>query len=140
MGYLGFDEEYKKLADLDPTKITYINKARKIVEEIDKEVTYYVSMIIRSGKIPIVVGGGHNNAYGMLKGSSLALNKPINAINMDAHSDFRSLEGRHSGNGFSYAFYEGFLSKYTVFGLQENYSSKSVLKSFETLSTNLRYT
>jgi arginase family enzyme len=32
----------------------------------------------------------------------------VNAINFDAHSDFRILEGRHSGNGFSYAYEEGF--------------------------------
>jgi formiminoglutamase len=52
--------------------------------------------------------------------------KTINAINFDAHSDFRILEGRHSGNGFSYAYEEGFL-KNIVFGLHENYTSKSVL-------------
>jgi arginase family enzyme len=40
--------------------------------------------------------------------------KTINAINFDAHSDFRILEGRHSGNGFSYAYEEGFLKKYFV--------------------------
>jgi formiminoglutamase len=39
----------------------------------------------------------------------------VNAINFDAHSDFRILEGRHSGNGFSYAYEEGFLKKYFIF-------------------------
>jgi formiminoglutamase len=38
----------------------------------------------------------------------------VNAINFDAHSDFRILEGRHSGNGFSYAYEEGFLKKYFI--------------------------
>jgi formiminoglutamase len=47
----------------------------------------------------------------------------VNAINFDAHSD-RILEGRHSGNGFSYAYEEGFLKKYFIFGLHENYTSK----------------
>jgi arginase family enzyme len=37
----------------------------------------------------------------------------VNAINFDAHSDFRILEGRHSGNGFSYAYEEGF-QKYFI--------------------------
>jgi hypothetical protein len=31
----------------------------------------------------------------------------VNAINFDAHSDFHSRR-RHSGNGFSYAYEEGF--------------------------------
>jgi formiminoglutamase len=35
---------------------------------------------------------GHNNSYGNIKGSALAKGKPINAINFDAHSDFRILE------------------------------------------------
>jgi formiminoglutamase len=38
----------------------------------------------------------------------------VNAINFDAHSDFRILEGRHSGNGFSYAYEEAFLKKYFI--------------------------
>jgi formiminoglutamase len=72
-------------------------------------------------KNPII--GGHNNSYGNIKGTALAKGKPVNAINFDAHSDFRILEGRHSGNGFSYAYEEGFLKKF-YFGLHENYTSK----------------
>ena len=56
---------------------------------------------------------------------------PVNTVNLDAHSDFRSEEGRHSGNGFSYAFAEGFLDKYFIFGLHENYTSE---KTFNTLN------
>src|SRR5690606_23126565 len=33
---------------------------------------------------------------------------------------------RHSGNAFSYAKTEGFLDKYVVFGLHENYSPDSI--------------
>jgi formiminoglutamase len=47
----------------------------------------------------------------------------VNAINFDAHSTF-ILEGRHSGNGFSYAYEEGFLKNILFFGLHENYTSK----------------
>ncbi|HOY42651.1 MAG TPA: arginase family protein, partial [Chitinophagales bacterium] len=51
----------------------------------------------------------------------------INVINFDAHADFRALEGRHSGNGFSYAMQEGFLNKYGILGLHQNYMSQSML-------------
>ena len=91
--------------------------------------TNLIFKIVSAGKTPIVIGGGHNNAYGNIKGTSLALNKPINVINFDAHTDFRALEGRHSGNGFSYAFQEGFLNNYFIFGIHENYSSKAVLNA-----------
>ena len=55
-------------------------------------------------------------------------NKKINILNIDAHADFRPLEGRHSGNGFSYAFREGFIKKYYAYGLHENYISNYFLK------------
>lgn len=110
----------------------------KIVEQIDKEVSHIIFSIVKAGKVPIIIGGGHNNAYGNIKGTALAKGKAINAINFDAHSDFRILEGRHSGNGFSYAFEEGFLKKYFVFGLHESYTSKSVLDTIKKLDDRVR--
>lgn len=111
----------------------------KIVEQIDKEVSHIIFSIVKAGKIPLIIGGGHNNAYGNIKGTALAKGKAINAINFDAHSDFRILEGRHSGNGFSYTYEEGFLKKYFVFGLHESYTSKSVLDTIKKLEDRVRY-
>ena len=116
-----------------------VSKLSQLVEKIDKEVSHIIFNIVKAGKIPIVIGGGHNNAYGNIKGTALAKGKPINAINFDAHSDFRILEGRHSGNGFSYAFEEGFLKKYFIFGLHENYTSKSVLDIIKKIEDRVRY-
>jgi formiminoglutamase len=76
------------------------------------------------------VGGGHNNSYPIIKGCSLALDKKINVINCDPHTDFRSLEGRHSGNGFSYAYKEDYMNNYSVFCMHEQYNTESVLKDF----------
>ncbi len=114
-------------------------KLFKIVEQIDKEVSHIIFSIIKAGKTPIIIGGGHNNAYGNIKGMALAKGKPINAVNFDAHSDFRILEGRHSGNGFSYAFDEGFLKNYFIFGLHESYTSKSVLDTIKKLDSRIKY-
>jgi len=76
----------------------------------------------------LVVGGGHNNAYPCIKGAAKGLYKAgatplaqINAINLDAHADYRPMEGRHSGNAFRYAEEDGYLEKYCVIGLHENY-------------------
>ncbi|MBJ6369215.1 formimidoylglutamase [Snuella sedimenti] len=133
LGHLDFSNELMELSSLDQSKKKSLMKARKLVEIIDTHVTYCIHQIVSAGKVPIVVGGGHNNAYGNIKGTSLALNKPINAINLDAHSDFRAEEGRHSGNGFSYAFAEGFLKNYFVFGLHENYTSDILFKTIDKL-------
>lgn len=107
---------------------------RDIVAEMDKHVAGLIQKVVVCGKIPIVVGGGHNNAYGNIKGAALGLQEAgkikkaqINVINFDAHADFRALEGRHSGNGFSYAMQEGYLNKYGMLGLHQNYMSQSML-------------
>ncbi|OIQ29095.1 MAG: arginase [Bacteroidetes bacterium MedPE-SWsnd-G2] len=128
LGSLDYSDVIEKTNLLDSDSKKDIQKARKRVEKIDRDVTHLVSTIVKSGKTPIVIGGGHNNSYGNIKGSALGIGKPINAINFDAHTDFRSEEGRHSGNGFSYAFAEGFLSRYFVFGLHENYTSQAIFQ------------
>lgn len=127
LGKLDVSDEMALAKDLDFNTTADRKKLSDLVEKIDKEVVHIITGIIKSGKIPIIIGGGHNNAYGNIKGTALGLGKPINAVNFDAHSDFRILEGRHSGNGFSYAYEEGFLKKYFIFGLHENYTSKNVL-------------
>jgi formiminoglutamase len=139
LGHLNVCEEMKEVKHLNFNDVDDRTKLSQLVERIDKEVSHIIFNIIKSGKIPIVIGGGHNNSYGNIKGTALAKGKAINAINFDAHSDFRILEGRHSGNGFSYAFEEGFLKKYFVFGLHENYTSKSVLDIIKKTVDRVRY-
>jgi formiminoglutamase len=103
------------------------NATSTTVELIDNEVVKAIFEICHAGKIPIIIGGGHNNAYPIIKGVSQAHQKAINTINLDAHSDFRRLEGRHSGNGFSYAHREGYLKKYAVIGLHQNYNAQLII-------------
>lgn len=100
---------------------------RDLVGYIDETVHPLITKIVSAGKVPIVIGGGHNNAYPLLKGASLVNDKPLNCINLDAHSDFRQMEGRHSGNGFRYAHREGYLKKYAVVGLHENYNAQDIV-------------
>ena len=111
---------------------------RELVSEIDKQVVALIQKVVACGKIPILIGGGHNNAYGNIKGVALGLQQlgkiktsKINVVNLDAHADFRALEGRHSGNGFSYAMQEGFLGKYAILGLHQNYMTQSMLEQIK---------
>ena len=139
LGQINVNDEMKEVEHLDFNDIDDRSKLSQLVEKIDKDVSHIIFNIIKSGKTPIIIGGGHNNSYGNIKGTALAKGKPINAINFDAHSDFRILEGRHSGNGFSYAYEEGFLKKYFVFGLHENYTSKSVLDIIKKTEDRVRF-
>ncbi|RRJ87737.1 arginase [Paenimyroides tangerinum] len=126
LGYFNFEEENELAKTLNPSIKEDRKQLFKLVEKIDKEIAFLVSKIIKSNKIPIIIGGGHNNAYGNIKGLALAKGRAVNVINFDAHTDFRPLEGRHSGNGFSYAFEEDFLRNYFIFGIHENYTSKEI--------------
>ena len=105
-----------------------LEQLQQKVAGIDEAVFPVIQKIVMAGKIPIVIGGGHNNAYPIIKGCSLGLNTPIDVINLDAHADLRPSNGRHSGNGFSYALEAGYLNHYGVFGLQENYNNEEILK------------
>jgi formiminoglutamase len=112
-------------------KISAYRHALKIVDE---EVENLLKVIAAAKKIPIIIGGGHNNAYPIIKGVAKGMHKAdliplsqINCINLDAHADYHVAEGRHSGNGFRYAEEDGYLGKYCMIGLHENYLSQNVL-------------
>ena len=125
-GEVKTSEEMTKAADIDISDPNYHEKLGDLVVKLDTKVSQVVQTIISAGKIPIIIGGGHNNAYGNLKGTSLGIGKPVNVLNIDAHTDLRKTDYRHSGNGFSYAFKNGFLNRYSIFGLHENYTPQYI--------------
>lgn len=111
-----------------------IDAYRHAVNIIDEQVENLLKVIAALKKIPIIIGGGHNNAYPIIKGVAKGLHKAellplaqINVINLDAHADFRNTEGRHSGNAFRYASEDGYLGKYCIVGLHENYIPQNIL-------------
>ncbi|CAN5205853.1 formimidoylglutamase [soil metagenome] len=133
LGYFDFHDVNKLIETNAATGEEKIAAYRHAVLTIDEEVENLVKMITQFQKIPIIIGGGHNNAYPAIKGASKGLYKAeviplaqINCINLDAHSDYRAMEGRHSGNAFHYADEDGYLDKYCVIGLHENYLQQNV--------------
>lgn len=109
-----------------------IEELQQKVSEIDKVISACIIKIVSAGKVPIVIGGGHNNAYPIIKGLALAKKQAIDVVNIDAHADLREPNGRHSGNSFSYALKEGFIAKYGIFGLHQNYNNEAILKEIQT--------
>ncbi len=108
-----------------------IESLRNKVSEIDALVYPVIEKIALAGKIPVVIGGGHNNAYPIIKGVSRAKGEAIEVLNIDAHADLRQMEGRHSGNGFSYALNEGYLGQYFMLGLHQNYNNQAILDQLQ---------
>lgn len=130
----------RRAEELDPQTDYYSQKLHMLCAEMDDLVAPVIETVVAAGLIPLVIGGGHNNAYPLLMGTSMALGRKrgINAINMAAQANFRALEGRHSGNGFSYAKEGGYLYKYFAFGLHESYNAENMLLTMES-SRNVKY-
>lgn len=105
-------------------------KLREKVAELDDLVIGTLSQVDLSDKTLIVIGGGHNNAYPIMKALS-EHNETLHILNIDPHADCRPLEGRHSGNPFSTAIVEEIITSYTALGLHEQYNSKVIYDFLE---------
>ncbi|WP_076416020.1 formimidoylglutamase [Shewanella sp. UCD-KL12] len=117
-----------KTSDLQLAESASTEELRANVELLDTRVIEIASQVIKAGLEPIVIGGGHNNAYGLLMSVKQVHSKKVAAVNLDPHSDFRPREGRHSGNGFSYAAASGALGYYHVLGMHELKNSEETLE------------
>ena len=132
-GHFDFSDAQKLINVNAATDEEKVIAYRSFVNKIDDEVEEIIKIITQKNKIPIIIGGGHNNAYPAIKGAAKGLYKAellqlaqINCINLDAHADYRPIEGRHSGNAFRYADEDGYLNKYCVVGVHENYLQQNV--------------
>ena len=133
LGHFDFSEMAKLIDSNAHDRDEQVAAYRHAVNTVDDEVEQLIHIITQNRKLPIVIGGGHNNSYPCMKGAAKGWHKAgviplaqINAINLDAHPDFRPMEGRHSGNGFTYAEEDGYLEKYCVIGIHENYIPQNV--------------
>lgn len=133
LGHFDFTDMTVLIESNAQTHDERISAYRHAVNAIDEAVEPLIKTITQHDKIPIVIGGGHNNSYPLIRGAAKGLHKAglvplasINCINLDAHADFRPMEGRHSGNGFTYAEEDGYLQKYCVLGVHENYITQNI--------------
>jgi formiminoglutamase len=126
LGEIDCEHELNDARTLDQNHKDYYIFLGDIVEKIDHKVETTLSKIFKAGKIPIIIGGGHNNAYGIIKGYYNAFNQPINILNIDAHTDLRRTDYRHSGNGFSFALEQQMIEKYFIFGVHKAYTPQYI--------------
>jgi formiminoglutamase len=80
-----------------------------------------VAKALKTGKIPVILGGGHETSYGHFLGYVEA-KMEVSILNWDAHPDVRPLKAGkgHSGSPFRQAAEHpsGMLKHYSVMGLQ----------------------
>jgi len=112
-------------------EIKEVNVLRYLTEKLDVFLEQILQEIFALNKLPILIGGGHNNAYPLMKAAYAQYNEGIHVVNIDAHADSRALEGRHSGNSFSYAINDGALKKYALIAWQEAYNNSEIIKNLK---------
>lgn len=100
---------------------------REIIAELDDFVVAVLAPYLDRELTPLIIGGGHNNAYPILKAFSEKLKRKLAVVNCDAHADLRACDFRHSGNPFSWAFKDGYLGRYAVLGLHQSYNNQYII-------------
>ena len=72
------------------------------LEKTQEELGNMIAKELKLGNFPIVIGGGHDIAYGHFLGIYKAIQGTIGIINLDAHFDLRSFHnGGNSGTPFN---------------------------------------
>lgn len=94
-----------------------------------------VAMVMESGSIPLVVGGGHELAWGQYQGIAKAKPKDqLSILNFDAHFDIRSLINGKGSSGTPFLQIYNFCQehhrpyRYTVAGIQQRSNTVSLFK------------
>ncbi|KAB2809905.1 formimidoylglutamase [Phaeocystidibacter luteus] len=127
VGAVATDDLMEEAAKLREDTTEGLAALRELTSELDDRVRTVIGAIHKAGLFPIVIGGGHNNAYPLLAAYYDTHDGVLSAINLDPHADYRAMEGRHSGNGFRYAHEEGILDRYAILGLHEGYNSAEMM-------------
>lgn len=125
-------DDLQAIADtLDNSNADELEKLRQLCAQLDERVSDVLEAVFKAGLEPIIIGGGHNNCYPIIKALSTITAQSCHAINFDPHADFRAIEGRHSGNGFHYAFKNGYLSDYHVVGMHEQKNNQAIISALD---------
>jgi formiminoglutamase len=85
------------LADNPPLDAGDVRRAGTL-EEAQEALGEVVGAILQAGAVPVVLGGGHETAYGHYLGY-VAAGLPVGIINVDAHLDVRPCPDGHGHSG-----------------------------------------
>jgi formiminoglutamase len=125
-------EEITILGTIKSNEIDFsLSEYRESINKLDDLLEETIVNFVHKDITPIIIGGGHNNTYPIINAISKIYHQPLFVVNCDPHADCRKLEGRHSGNGFSYAFNKGSLGEYIPVGLHKAYNSEYIYNFLE---------
>jgi formiminoglutamase len=91
------------LADLHALDVGNVRVGVDGLEAAQRRLGEVVGAVLRAGVVPVVLGGGHETAYGHYLGY-VAAELAVGIVNVDAHLDVRPYpSGGHSGSPFRQA-------------------------------------
>ena len=106
------------------------------VEQAQDDLANLLSPLLKEGIVPIILGGGHETAYGHFL-AYVKNDSPISILNMDAHPDVRPpVDGKpHSGSSFREAMLHesDCCNGYMVAGLQPNATAQAHLEFIDNM-------
>lgn len=111
------------------------------LEEAQDSLAEAVGEIIKAGHLPIVLGGGHDTAYGTWRGlhQSVGTASEISILNLDAHFDLRLTDRANNGTPFrQIAEIAGDEFSYAVLGISPPSNSKFLFDSARALAVTTR--
>lgn len=107
------------------------------LEAAQEALSSRVQLILSAGYLPVLLGGGHEIAFGHERGIRRFLNgqRQLGIINFDAHFDLREPgpEGVSSGTGFWQMAQESPSFHYLALGIQQNSNTKKLFDTAEAL-------
>tara|TARA_R110002051_G_scaffold99857_1_gene170222 strand:+ start:29444 stop:30409 length:966 start_codon:yes stop_codon:yes gene_type:complete len=112
------------------------------LEKTQEELAVKISLLLSKKIFPIILGGGHDIAYGHYQGIKNYLgDKKIGIINFDAHFDLRSTEnGNTSGTPFFQIAQDckaqGSAFNYLCLGIRKDANDKKLFKTASTLGVS----
>lgn len=143
-GPQSFRNSFGKLANhFDPSvQLLDLGEIQCIDQNLEQAQEYLaesVYKILSNGIKPLLIGGGHDIAYGHFKGIQKAYpNRTIGIINFDAHLDLRPFDqGAHSGSPFNQIATEVNNFHYLCIGYRKNANPPSLLKRADELQVEL---
>ncbi len=122
----------------------YVTCKDKNMEQAQRDLSVLVKNAFKLGLFPVVVGGGHDVAFGSYLGISKILEKEkqLGIVNFDAHFDLRDVKNNkgNSGTMFSQIAEDCFVNhkqfNYLVIGVQKSGNTVSLFKKADRLGVN----
>jgi formiminoglutamase len=102
-----------------------------------------VARAVQAGSLPVVLGGGHDLAFGSWLGVRRGREGVVGAINLDAHLDLRPVpaDGPNSGTSYSQASDEcvarGGRLHYAIVGIQPTGNTRGLLERARSLGVEM---